>query len=396
MAKIKQIKVYSSTSSSWKTGDIGADASNIDLASAIGTNQNVQDAIQYLNTNKISKISGFEGAGSNNEVSEFLINTNTIGYRVKADDFDDTISSPSSEKYQDVFQILDTNDHMIGFLEQYQETSGTIGLGLAARKYVSGSQVSNYLFTNIANDGTLSYTVASPSAFRSAINAQATLTQGSNISISSANSISATGLVPTSRTVNGHALTGNINVTLSDLKLDMSSNMNQMGFYLTASDYPYLRWTDTSSNQYQIVLGSNKLSYQTKTTGGSWVNDFSLEANSVSAKTQSGTKSLATSTDATIMNTGSLAVGKYLIVAGCAFSSNASGQRAVYFTTNSAGGDAILQGRIALPVTGQPRYQVSMLLNVNTATTYYLGVWQNSGSALTVSGGYMNILKLNS
>lgn len=169
-----------------------------------------------------------------------------------------------------------------------------------------------------------------------------------------------------------------------------------MGFYLNTSNYPYLRWTDTSSNQYQIVLGDNKLSYQTKASNGSWVNDFSLEANHVSAKTQSGTKNLATSTDATIMNTGSLAVGKYLIVAGCAFSSNATGQRAVYFTTNSAGGDAIQQGRIALPSIGQPRYQVSMLLNVNTATTYYLGVWQNSGSTLTVSAGYMNILKLNS
>ena len=77
--------------------------------------------------------------------------------------------------------------------------------------------------------------------------------------------------VPTSRTVNGHALTGNVNVTLGDLKLAMSSSMNQMGFYMAASGYPYLRWTDSSGNLYQIVVTATGLRYETQASGGSWV-----------------------------------------------------------------------------------------------------------------------------
>ena len=119
--------------------------------------------------------------------------------------------------------------------------------------------------------------------------------------------------------------------------------------------------------------------------------------NSVAAHTQSNNLSLATGTDAVPsgVNSGTLSAGTYLLVAGCAFSSNSSGQRALYFTTNSSGGGAIQQGRIALPANAASRYQVSLLVNVSSNTTYYLGVWQNSGSTLTVSAGYMNIIKLH-
>lgn len=119
--------------------------------------------------------------------------------------------------------------------------------------------------------------------------------------------------------------------------------------------------------------------------------------NSVVAHTQSNNLSLATGTDAVPsgVNSGVLSAGTYLLIAGCAFSSNSTGQRAVYFTTNSSGGGAIQQGRIALPANAASRYQVSLLVNVSSNTTYYLGVWQNSGSTLTVSAGFMNVIKLH-
>lgn len=79
------------------------------------------------------------------------------------------------------------------------------------------------------------------------------------------------GYVPTSRTVNGHALTGNISVVPSDLNLDFGSDIATVGYYLTAANYPYIRLTDTSGNLYQIVITATGLRYETRASGGSWV-----------------------------------------------------------------------------------------------------------------------------
>ena len=79
------------------------------------------------------------------------------------------------------------------------------------------------------------------------------------------------GYVPTSRTVNGHALTGDINVTPSDLHLEIGNTVNKMGFHLTAANYPYIRWTDTSGNNHQILVTATGLRYETQASGGSWV-----------------------------------------------------------------------------------------------------------------------------
>lgn len=374
MAKIKQIKVYSQSNSSWKTGDIGADASNIDLASAVGNYTNVEDAIQYINNNKISKISGFEGAGSNNEVSEFLINTNTIGYRVKADDFDDTISSPSSEKYQDVFQILDTNDHMIGFLEQYQETSGTIGLGFATRKYVNDDYVSNYLFANIANNGTLSYTVANPSAFRSAIGAQQTLTASSNITLSGATisakdttyavGTSATaGLVPTGGT-NGQVLKRN---STGGLTWSTDLNTTYTAASLGAATTAAVNAAQTTANHAKTIADA--------------INTTHVFANG-------SAKNVATATDTILIST-TLNKGNWEVSIWARFANNSTGRRAIHISTgsNSTTRLDVNAGITLAPCSGgYAELSMNHFINCTGNTVVNLCCYQASGSTLSCQG----------
>lgn len=295
-------------------------------------------------------IDGFDGTGSNGEVTVFKVNTNSTGYKLKAADFDDTDTSPSSSKYQDAFQVLDKNDHMIGFLEEFQETSGQMGFSIAARKYVSGNYISNYIYLTISNDGTLGYTLASPSAFRNAISAVAktgdTMTGnlhinrdvGAFLNLKSNTIDSQIGkTIPDSNSSlggydvydgadtayrvffsevikttnddlyksfilrrknasgteirNGFYLhinasgtptvsftdTATVNAWRNALGFPIGSNVSSVGHYYNGSGYPYIRYTDTSSNQHQIVLADNGLSYQTLASGSSsWSTVWSL------------------------------------------------------------------------------------------------------------------------
>lgn len=72
------------------------------------------------------------------------------------------------------------------------------------------------------------------------------------------------------------------------------------------------------------------------------------------------------------------------------FASNSSGRRKIYFSSDSTGGgsNAPSGGRFAescVPaVNGDLTWiYLSTLLNTNTAKSYYLYLWQNSGSTLS-------------
>lgn len=68
----------------------------------------------------------------------------------------------------------DVNDRYTGFLDNIAYTSGNIGTAIYASNYDSGgNRNNNYLGVIIAKDGTQTYSVANPAAFRTAINALA-------------------------------------------------------------------------------------------------------------------------------------------------------------------------------------------------------------------------------
>lgn len=101
-------------------------------------------------------------------------------------------------------------------------------------------------------------------------------------------------------------------------------------------------------------------------------------------------KSVATATDYTMGNTGSLSKGTWLIIAQAAFTVNTAGRRAMYLTNSSTGSNLNRMSRIV--VAPSPSQNTELLLpylaGLDAATTFYLRVYQNCGSSLNVTGGF--------
>lgn len=144
--------------------------------------------------------------------------------------------------------------------------------------------------------------------------------------------------VPTTRTVNGHALDQNVNVLPSDLGIS-----NVTAIAMKASD----------------------------------------------------AIPLTNSTNTEILDSGSLSTGKYLLVGGGMFNGTTTTANGVGlgFSTTS-GGNMINQSHVSQRFYGQTWVQSSLLVNVDSATTYHLIAWQNSGGDINFKNGYINLIKL--
>lgn len=203
--------------------------------------------------------------------------------------------------------------------------------------------------------------------------------------------------VPTSRTVNGHALSSNVTVTSSDVGLPLGSNVDGVGHYITSSGYPYIRYRDTDDKGYQLVVNASGIRYQTQaSSSASWVTVWGLEANDANGKTAS-TVSAANATDTTLCNSGSLAAGTYVLIGTASFASSATGRRALFLSTSSTGGVINRWARTTVPPTsgGVTQVQVVMLANFTSATTVYLRAYQNSGGALNITDAGIQFIKLH-
>lgn len=78
-------------------------------------------------------------------------------------------TAPSSNAWGSYVIYRDKDNENIGCIAVVQRTSGVIGTALYAYNENSGSQVSNYLEVDVATDGTPTYLVYSPAAFRDSI-----------------------------------------------------------------------------------------------------------------------------------------------------------------------------------------------------------------------------------
>lgn len=99
--------------------------------------------------------------------------------------------------------------------------------------------------------------------------------------------------------------------------------------------------------------------------------------------------SIANGTDTTLGNTGSLAVGTYLLVATGSFAKNTSGRRCMFLTTTTSGAAPNRYAEsVVAPANGDAtKIQLTYPVEITSATTFYLRAYQNSGGKLSVTGG---------
>lgn len=100
------------------------------------------------------------------------------------------------------------------------------------------------------------------------------------------------------------------------------------------------------------------------------------------------------SSTATTLQSVSLSPGKYMVSFGAVFASNATGYRAVAISTTTSMSNAGYPAMNRVPSVSGVSAWISCTtpLNITATTTIYFLVYQNSGSALNVSGNY-RILK---
>lgn len=83
----------------------------------------------------------------------------------------DITTTPASTVNQDAYTISDTSGSGIAFLRGRQETNGTTGIEVSARRMIGGSAYFNGVTFKIASDGTKSVSVSDDASWRSAIGA---------------------------------------------------------------------------------------------------------------------------------------------------------------------------------------------------------------------------------
>ena len=90
-----------------------------------------------------------------------------------------------------------------------------------------------------------------------------------------------------------------------------------------------------------------------------------------------------------------LSAGTWIVIGGCIFPSNANGSRFISISSSSAGSATTGTSAEGHSSNGTP-IQCVFNVNIGQATTYYLRVYQNSGSALTVpaQGAYIRATRI--
>lgn len=165
--------------------------------------------------------------------------------------------------------------------------------------------------------------------------------------------------------------------------------IDQFGAYVSASNYPYIRWTNGAS-LYQILAMGDCFRYQESVdSGSSWHTVYDIyrnEGTGTSTTVQSSAaQNIATSTYTGLQSV-SLAPGKWILIGTVQFPSSTTGARRLAFSTtkNDGGWTVSLPGAAA-----QEKIQVTRVVQngQDTNVTYWLNAWQNSGSTMSIAAG---------
>lgn len=146
-----------------------------------------------------------------------------------------------------------------------------------------------------------------------------------------------------------------------------------------------------------IVTGSLTASTSTLSFGDdasrvSWLSALGMGNDPVEV---TDTVSVATATDTTICLTAQYDAGVYIVSAYASFAANSSGRRHMHISTTNTGSAVDDWSQLTLaPSNAQPTVMQVTTIQKRTSTgRWYLRVYQNSGSAKSVTGG-IKVLKL--
>ena len=119
--------------------------------------------------------------------------------------------------------------------------------------------------------------------------------------------------------------------------------------------------------------------------------------NSVSTTNMSSTTSVSSGSNTTLCNTGSLSPGTYILNAMVIFPEQSGGYRKIFFATSDSGNPATRFARTTVaPVSGDDtEVQLTTLVTISSATTYYLRAYQNSGASMSVATAGIQVLKIH-
>lgn len=125
--------------------------------------------------------------------------------------------------------------------------------------------------------------------------------------------------------------------------------------------------------------------------------DVSELANDITTVNMASTTAVASGSNTTLCNTGSLSPGTYILNAMAIFPEQSGGYRRLFFSTTNTGSATTRFARTNVaPVSGaDTEVQLTSMFTVSSATTYYLRAYQNSGSSISVATAGIQILKIH-
>ena len=158
-------------------GDTTYEDDSIRSAIEAITDYDAEDNI-YVKTSQLkvegtSTLTGDITTEGNIDADGNITVTSGHNFRAKINSIDYTVN-PSAEKSSNTYEVFDANDVRISQIRTLQESDGRIGTALIARRGVSTTDgiKANAFYVWVASNGTPTYQVSNPAAFRTAIDAQ--------------------------------------------------------------------------------------------------------------------------------------------------------------------------------------------------------------------------------
>lgn len=128
-----------------------------------GTTYDICDATARDSLSNYLPLTGGELTGTTKMIGKYIY--------CKETNIDRDAAAPSTATYGNSrFAMQDNNDEILGEMRPVYQTNGMISLQFAVyNESTSGDQVQNWMQLNVYKDGTQTYSIASPSAFRDAL-----------------------------------------------------------------------------------------------------------------------------------------------------------------------------------------------------------------------------------
>lgn len=114
----------------------------------------------------------------------------------------------------------------------------------------------------------------------------------------------------------------------------------------------------------------------------------------IAPKSNTAAMSVSGLSNTTVLNTGELSQGVYLLVGGAQYGLGSTETYTAIGFSESNNGDLINESQIAVATKNATHLQCSYIVEITAAKTLYLNAYHNGSSAINVSNRYISIVKL--